>query len=45
MIKIFYIIASLVFLGYLVMPLSNFPEPPSDAAQSQEPGDSEDLGK
>ncbi len=38
-----YILASVLFLWYLVLPSPDFPEPPQDALQSQEPGDSEDL--
>lgn len=32
-----------IFLLYLVLPNPEFPNPPADAIQSKEPGDSEDL--
>jgi len=40
---IFYFLLSLVFLIYISLPSPQFPNPPEDAIQSFEPGDSEDL--
>lgn len=39
--KIIYIVFSLIFLFYLCLPNPTFPFPPSDALQSNEPGDTE----
>ena len=39
--KILYILFSIIFLAYLSLPNSEFPAPPPDALQSDEPGDTE----
>ncbi len=39
--KIILLTFSLVFLGYLFLPTSDFPDPPGDAVQSREPADTE----
>jgi len=39
--KILYILFSIIFLAYLSLPNSEFPAPPSDALQSDEPADTE----
>lgn len=38
---ILYIVLSLIFLGYLILPGPNFPNPPEDAQISNEPADTE----
>lgn len=39
--KIIFVIFSLVFLSYLILPNPSFPTPPPDALQSNEPADTE----
>lgn len=39
--SILYIVFSILFLAYLVLPNPDFPTPPPDALQSKEPADSE----
>lgn len=39
--KIIYLILSVVFLLYLLIPKQNFPDPPQDSLQSNEPADTE----
>ena len=39
--SILYILVSLLFLGYLLMPSPAFPEPPDEFVQSKEPADVE----
>ena len=39
--KVFFLIFSLLFLFYLLLPSPDFPEPPSDSIQSNEPADTE----
>lgn len=41
LVKIGYIITSVIFVFYLAIPNLSFPEPPVDALQSNEPGDIE----
>ena len=40
-IKIIFILFSLVFISYLLLPGPSFPKPPKDAVQSKEPADTE----
>jgi len=40
--KILFVVSSLVFIFYLLLPTPSFPEPPPDALQSDEPADLED---
>lgn len=40
-VKIVYIIYSVVFISYLILPNPGFPEPPADSVQSNEPADTE----
>ena len=40
--KALFVVFSLVFIFYLLLPAPSFPEPPSDALQSDEPADLED---
>ncbi len=40
--KALFIVFSLVFIFYLLLPTPSFPEPPPDALQSDEPADLED---
>jgi len=39
--KVLYLLFCLIFIFYLVLPGYKFPNPPSDALQSDEPGDTE----
>lgn len=42
LLKVLYILITAVFLVYLALPSPNYPSPPPDSLQSNEPGDTED---
>ena len=42
-VKIIYLIISLILILYICIPYPTFPEPPTNTLQSDEPGDTENI--